>query len=406
MGAGGRLCLGGLICLLAAALAAGPARANQTVTVPATANIFGAGHPLPPPASGGGAGSLPPAVGVSSGALVTFANVAGQLGCAVGSPVNGPDGAHGGTCGAGTDVTSVGGVAGLVDRRAGMFLAGVFLTGAEPQDPAPARLDFSTPGGLGEAFSTLAPAIGQAFFIGDGLTGTGAGATQQFRAPAGARRLFLGFVDAYNFQGAPGYYGDDTGSITAVVKGGSTAGAPVLGRSAIVRTVSGTVRVKVPGGSFATLGPASQIPVGSILDTTRGVVALTTATARPGVLQAGRFRLGIFQLLQAPSQRGLTELRLTTDRSACAVAGQARATAAARRKLSRRVLNRLLADAKGRFRTRGAFSSATVRGTGWGTIDRCDGTLTRVRSGIVTVRDFKRKKTVTLRAGQTYLAQP
>jgi ferric-dicitrate binding protein FerR (iron transport regulator) len=70
------------------------------------------------------------------------------------------------------------------------------------------------------------------------------------------------------------------------------------------------------------------------------------------------------------------------------------------------VLNLLRADAKGRFRTRGRYSSATVRGTGWDTSDRCDGTLTSVRRGSVTVQDLRRAKTVIVRSGQRYLAQP
>jgi hypothetical protein len=38
-------------------------------------------------------------------------------------------------------------------------------------------------------------------------------------------------------------------------------------------------------------------------------------------------------------------------------------------------------------------------------VDRCDGTLTRVRRGVVRVTDFRRHKTITLRAGQSYLAR-
>ena len=98
-----------------------------------------------------------------------------------------------------------------------MFMVGVFLTDAEPADPAPARLDFS-PGALGDGFTAISPAIGQTFYIGDGLTGNGAGLAQQFLVPANATRLFLGFADAPDF-GAPssaaGYYGDNVGQLTA-----------------------------------------------------------------------------------------------------------------------------------------------------------------------------------------------
>jgi len=37
--------------------------------------------------------------------------------------------------------------------------------------------------------------------------------------------------------------------------------------------------------------------------------------------------------------------------------------------------------------------------------DRCDGTLTTVRRGRVAVRDFKRRKNVSVRAGKSYRAR-
>jgi hypothetical protein len=65
----------------------------------------------------------------------------------------------------------------------------------------------------------------------------------------------------------------------------------------------------------------------------------------------------------------------------------------------------LLGDAKGRFRTRGRFSQATVRGTQWGVRNRCDGTLTIVRRGVVVVNDFALHKNVVVRAGHSFLAR-
>jgi len=46
-----------------------------------------------------------------------------------------------------------------------------------------------------------------------------------------------------------------------------------------------------------------------------------------------------------------------------------------------------------------------VRGTLWLTADRCDGTLTRVTRGRVAVHDFRRRRTVLVRAGKSYLAR-
>ena len=71
----------------------------------------------------------------------------------------------------------------------------------------------------------------------------------------------------------------------------------------------------------------------------------------------------------------------------------------------KRPVRKLWGDGKGRFSTKGRYSSATVRGTKWLVIDRCDGTLTRVLRGVVRVRDFRKRKTVDVRAGRTYLAK-
>jgi hypothetical protein len=37
--------------------------------------------------------------------------------------------------------------------------------------------------------------------------------------------------------------------------------------------------------------------------------------------------------------------------------------------------------------------------------DECDGTLTKVTRGTVQVRDLKRKKTIIVKAGHSYLAR-
>jgi hypothetical protein len=185
---------------------------------------------------------------------------------------------------------------------------------------------------------------------------------------------------------------------------------PVLGKLVNLAPVSGKVLVRVPGGSgFQELTDLLQIPVRSVIDATAGVVQLTSATAKAGVTQTGSFTLGGFQVRQSPDprQRGLTELRLRGgDFSKCGSSSKAAgpATTSARAK-SRRVIRRLRAKVKGRFRTRGRYSAAAVRGTEWLTADRCDGTLTRVASGRVAVRDFRRKRTIILRAGQSYLAK-
>jgi len=72
-------------------------------------------------------------------------------------------------------------------------LVGVFLDASQPDSSAaPSGLDFTN-----TSFTTLSPQLKQAFFIGDGLTGTGSGSPQTFVVPAGATRLFLGTSDGF-----------------------------------------------------------------------------------------------------------------------------------------------------------------------------------------------------------------
>jgi hypothetical protein len=93
-----------------------------------------------------------------------------------------------------------------------MFLVGVFLTDAAPSDPAPPRLDFSRHDRRG----LLAPRLGQTFMVGDGKG-------RAYRVPSGATRLYLGFADAYQYQGAPGWYGNNGGKLTVTVRASDRA---------------------------------------------------------------------------------------------------------------------------------------------------------------------------------------
>ncbi len=162
------------------------------------------------------------------------------------------------------------------------------------------------------------------------------------------------------------------------------------------------------GRAFVPLTQARQIPVGSILETTHGVVGITTATtaAKRGKLQSGDFGSGIFKLLQGRREKGLTNLDIIDNhspRQVCATIGKQARIAA--RHLSSKVLGRLNASGHGQFSARGQYSAATVRGTVWSVQNQCDGTLTHVKRGVVSVRDFHRRKTITLFTGESYLAR-
>jgi hypothetical protein len=178
-----------------------------------------------------------------------------------------------------------------------------------------------------------------------------------------------------------------------------------VGRIAQAAPKSGVVLISLDGKTFVPLDEAGVVPVGAIIDTRKGTVRLRTATGSGDSTQTGDFGGGLFQVLQSRSRsaRGLTDLVLKGGSFRGCGARGARDTAGAA--LSRRVIRRLRSDAGGRFRTRGRNSSATVRGTVWITTDRCDGTLTQVRRGRVVVRELRRKRTVVVSRGESYLAR-
>ncbi len=151
--------------------------------------------------------SVPDFVSVMAGDVIRVADPAvGGVNffLGFGPPYFGP----GGNGAAGSNLTALDGISGY--RGPQGPLTGVFLDNSIPSSgPPPATLDF-TPGGLGIDFLTLSPLLRQIFYIGDGLTA--GGVFQQFIAPAGATRLFLGIPDGFGFGGAPGAYDDNDGS--------------------------------------------------------------------------------------------------------------------------------------------------------------------------------------------------
>ena len=180
---------------------------------------------------------------------------------------------------------------------------------------------------------------------------------------------------------------------------------PEFAKSVVVEP-EGTVRVKTPQGEWESLGAGTEVPVGAMLDTRRGQVALSSRGCHGGT-QTGRFGGGIFSVRQPRSGCGRVDVYLRGGSfKSCprltARHRRGRVAAASRAKRVRKLWGR---DSGGRFRSHGRHSHATVRGTRWLTLDRCDGTLTRVTSGAVVVRDEVRHRTVTVRAGRSYFAK-
>jgi hypothetical protein len=189
---------------------------------------------------------------------------------------------------------------------------------------------------------------------------------------------------------------------------------PVPGKSVAVGLASGKVFITSASGKRTRLTGGATIPVGSRIDTRKGRVALTSAATGAGTTtQTAQFYQGTFKVKQSVP-KGNRAAALTTDitlsgvasRAQCAPARGASAAAVSKKKKGpHAVLGKLWGSGKGRFRTNGKYSAATVRGTIWLTEERCDGTLTTVRRGTVSVRDLKRRKTVTVKAGRSYLAR-
>jgi hypothetical protein len=159
-----------------------------------------------------------------------------------------------------------------------------------------------------------------------------------------------------------------------------------------------------PPRGFIELSVAAQVPVGATLDATSGRVSLESISdAGSGATQTAAFSGGRFAVSQTRGRRPVTEMALSGGSfRGCGRAHARRSGAEAAR---HRRVRRVWGSGRGRFRTRGRYSSATVRGTTWLVEDRCGGTLTRVSRGSVVVRDLVRRRTLTLRAPRSYFAQ-
>jgi hypothetical protein len=184
--------------------------------------------------------------------------------------------------------------------------------------------------------------------------------------------------------------------------------APTFNRTAVVRTVSGTVLVKTPGSmSFTPLGALTSVPMGTTIDTTNGTVALTTASDSAGHTQSGQFYSGIFRLTQtraASRVRSGRRVGLTVLTLAGGVpSGCGAATATRAHRATSPSARRLWGNAHGNFRTSGRYASATVRGTQWLTEDTCQGTLVKVARGVVAVEELRTHRTTLVRAGHSVL---
>jgi Ca2+-binding RTX toxin-like protein len=185
-----------------------------------------------------------------------------------------------------------------------------------------------------------------------------------------------------------------------------------FGRRVLVRPET-TFALRLPSAyREVPLADDVAIPVGSRINPQAGEVRLVTATlgseARQRISVSGSPFLVDQQGRRDPSTvlRLAGRLRTTcsgnedtrTRRSLRVHVTSPRASASGRGGASITKSKRTTVRAKGRY------AIAAARDTEWEISDRCDGTFTRVLSGTVTVTDLGMDKTVTVRAGETYLA--
>jgi hypothetical protein len=192
------------------------------------------------------------------------------------------------------------------------------------------------------------------------------------------------FLAAYSLSAPPG------GGTTTTTTPGGTSGPPPTG------TATGTVTVN--GRPFTT----GTVPYNATVDVTQGRLVLRADAGTLSVTGQGGTTAAFVLARGTDRGRSVVELRLAKGNfSVCPKRKTSGASAAAPT-----VVRQLWGDGSGRFRTKGRYSSATVRGTRWLTADRCDGTQTKVTRGVVQVNDLRRNRQVTVRAGGSYLARP
>lgn len=173
------------------------------------------------------------------------------------------------------------------------------------------------------------------------------------------------------------------------------AAPPVFGVMATVAPATGQVLFKRPGDKrYRALRTVARLPYGTVVDASNGNLQIIAAKSRRGTgTESGNFYGASFVLTQGKD--GYVQAALAGAPAGC------RPTEAGH--LAGKPFN-LWGHVHGHYRTRGHYGSASVQGTIWLTEELCDGTYFHVVRGTLRIRDFTRHRTVTITAGQSYLA--
>jgi sugar lactone lactonase YvrE len=187
-----------------------------------------------------------------------------------------------------------------------------------------------------------------------------------------------------------------------IVRANETLPPPVAGQSANITKTAGQVLVTRPHSRIAEpLNQSLHIPIGTTIDTRGGAVQIVSArSTKPGDTQVSNAFDGRFVFRQRVQPTVETNLVLTGGSFAtCPTSTMSRPATIALVATSKKhkaetkpkgpEIRRLWGNAKGPTETTGADASASDKGTEWLTVDYCNGTLVRVKQGVVFVRPLR-----------------
>ena len=185
--------------------------------------------------------------------------------------------------------------------------------------------------------------------------------------------------------------------------------------TAVVRQLSGEVFVKLPArrgfqeSGFIPLKGVAAIPIGSTVDARKGEIEMESAANgfaardRRAKRQSARIKAGMFAIRQKRAKRNAAKTAtIGTDVALLSPPG---AEAPCRRGPAKGIVRSVSMVVKGLYRAIGGATTATARSATFATTDRCDGTLTEVGKGRISLAVKGRKKPVVVRGGAAYFAK-
>ncbi len=183
---------------------------------------------------------------------------------------------------------------------------------------------------------------------------------------------------------------------------------PLSGKTASVKAISGTARVRLKGThTFVALNALRSLPDGSEVDATHGTVLLTVAS-RQGGTESAEASGGMFVIEQERNATAETHLELSLPLTGCPKVTSAHDSAATASRAKHRSgptsRHLWVSDGGGSWGTSGRYVTTTVEGTHWLTLDECDRSEVKVAAGKVKVHDLIHNATKILTAGKTYIA--